>query len=297
MATLPIGFFMPLPLPIMIPFMMWQSAAIAAGFGTYFQYSKRRISAMSNDEFNASNPSDLTNELFDNIMQQVPSSFQRVRAMNTLILQSMADFLEDGIKFLSGKLGGSFGGGGNVPSGGDPNTFFGLTPEQISGLPGADAEPFNKDNTFQDPSNVFPPAPPPTQEALLAKYANWETYRSKGGLLQIGPWKLARRGLAGGLPELSIPQGPTQGKIKHPAYVRTLQKLLDNKTRITLQLDQYQKDILAANKFLKQIRAKGGQLSAPLANIQRLAKLITAWARSLKKVNEDMRNFIEKFKP
>ncbi len=48
MVQLPIGFFMPLPLPIMIPFMMWQSAAIAAGFGTYFQCAKRKVSAMSN---------------------------------------------------------------------------------------------------------------------------------------------------------------------------------------------------------------------------------------------------------
>ncbi len=43
---------MPLPLPMMIPFMAAQSAALGLAFGESFQYGKRKISAMTNEEFN-----------------------------------------------------------------------------------------------------------------------------------------------------------------------------------------------------------------------------------------------------
>lgn len=49
---LPLGFFAPLPNPVMIPFMGIQSAIMAKMFGEYFQYGKRKIQAMSNEEFN-----------------------------------------------------------------------------------------------------------------------------------------------------------------------------------------------------------------------------------------------------
>ncbi len=98
---------MPLPLPVMIPFMMWQSAAIAAGFGTYFQYAKRRVSAMSNDEFNASNPHDLVDALYKDIVAEMPSSFKQIESMTPIILDSMLKMLTDAVKWFSSILGGS----------------------------------------------------------------------------------------------------------------------------------------------------------------------------------------------
>jgi len=98
---------MPLPLPIMIPFMMWQSAAIAAGFGTYFQYAKRRISAMSNEEFNASNPHDLVNAMYDELIQAMPSSFKKIETLTPIILDSMLKMLTDATDWFAGILGGT----------------------------------------------------------------------------------------------------------------------------------------------------------------------------------------------
>ncbi len=64
---------MPLPLPMMIPFMAAQSAALALAFGEGFQYGKRRISAMSNAEFNALTPEILFNRQQLEISKMIPS--------------------------------------------------------------------------------------------------------------------------------------------------------------------------------------------------------------------------------
>ncbi len=129
---LPIGFFMPLPLPLMIPFMMWQSAAMADGFGTFFQYGKRRISAMSNEEFNALDSgkmADILNKDMDMFIARMPSSFNKMNDMNVVVMNAMVTFLEQAIQFGIDKLvdiGKQLGGGTPVGSGGDTINPFGF---------------------------------------------------------------------------------------------------------------------------------------------------------------------------
>ncbi len=98
---------MPLPLPVMIPFMMWQSAAIAAGFGTYFQFAKRKVSAMSNEEFNKTNPHKLVSDLYDDIIEAMPSSFAKIDSMTPIILDSMLKMLTNALDWFAGVLGGT----------------------------------------------------------------------------------------------------------------------------------------------------------------------------------------------
>ncbi len=50
--SLPISGFMPIPLAIMPPFMAYQSLVMGDAFGRAFQFGKRKISAMGNEEFN-----------------------------------------------------------------------------------------------------------------------------------------------------------------------------------------------------------------------------------------------------
>ncbi len=116
---------MPLPLPVMIPFMMWQSAAIASGFGTMFQYSKRRISAMSNEEFAAADPTKIINGDLDTFISQMPSSFAKMDAMTPIILDSMLKMLTDAVRWFTDILGGQL----NTPfKFGDPDPTLGLNP-------------------------------------------------------------------------------------------------------------------------------------------------------------------------
>ncbi len=124
---------MPLPLPIMIPFMMWQSAAIAAGFGTYFQFAKRRVSAMSNEDFNKSDPHELVNSMYEDIVKSIPSSFAKVDSLTPVILQSMNVMLDQAVKWFQGVITGNIGG---TPNPFNVSNIGGPTPELGDFVPG-----------------------------------------------------------------------------------------------------------------------------------------------------------------
>ncbi len=64
---------MPLPLAMMIPFMGIQSAVMAKQFGENFQYGKRRISAMSNEEFNKLTPQIINEKAAEELKSMIPS--------------------------------------------------------------------------------------------------------------------------------------------------------------------------------------------------------------------------------
>ncbi len=89
-----IGLFAPLPLAIMIPFMAAQSAAIGQAFGTHFQYAKRKISSMSNEEFNKLTPEQLMQELTADIRSFIPHvsrSFDDMEKLQTIVIDSLLD--------------------------------------------------------------------------------------------------------------------------------------------------------------------------------------------------------------
>ncbi len=94
MGVLPIGFFAPLPLPMMIPFMGIQSAVMAEQFGTMFQYGKRRISAMSNEEFNKMTPEMLQARITTQIQGMIPEMEKQIQAMRPMVVIIMKEFAE-----------------------------------------------------------------------------------------------------------------------------------------------------------------------------------------------------------
>ncbi len=89
-----LGFFAPLPLAVMIPFMAMQSGAMALAFGTYFQYGKRRISAMSNEEFNKIQPGDIYKGITDTINAMIPSFRQQNASMQGLQQEILKQLME-----------------------------------------------------------------------------------------------------------------------------------------------------------------------------------------------------------
>ncbi len=94
--SLPIGFFAPLPLPMMIPFMGIQSAVMAEQFGTLFQYGKRRISAMSNEEFNKLTPEMLQERMTKQLEGMIPEMGEQIKAMRPmveLIIKEFANYI------------------------------------------------------------------------------------------------------------------------------------------------------------------------------------------------------------
>ncbi len=79
---------MPLPLAMMIPFMGIQSAVMAKQFGENFQYGKRRISAMSNEEFNKLTPQKINENAAQELKSMIPSMQESIKTM-----QPFQDFL------------------------------------------------------------------------------------------------------------------------------------------------------------------------------------------------------------
>lgn len=79
MVGSPIGGFMPIPLAMMIPFMATQSMVMGDAFGRSYQYGKRKISAMTNEEFNALTPEMLTQEILSQYKNMIPHLKQSIQ--------------------------------------------------------------------------------------------------------------------------------------------------------------------------------------------------------------------------
>lgn len=110
---LPIGFFAPLPLPVMIPFMAMQSFAMMYAAGTGWQYGKRKISSMTNEQFNPLTPVELNSMVLGSIHEMIPSFQQSsldMREMNKVIFEEMRKMISDATSFFGELVFGMFSG-------------------------------------------------------------------------------------------------------------------------------------------------------------------------------------------
>ncbi len=142
---------MPLPLAMMIPFMGIQSMVMAKQFGENFQYGKRRISAMSNEEFNKLTPAKLLSNANAELKSQIPlmqESMQDMRNFQTFIVKEFLLTIRSIIDAGLGKL-------------------IGLTPTEINETV-QNIEHFlhghfeGHEGTISPPPGDEPPPPPPT---------------------------------------------------------------------------------------------------------------------------------------
>ncbi len=93
-----IGFFAPLPLALMMPFMAGQSMLMGDAFGKAYQYGKRKISAMSNEEFNKLDAKQLGIEIQTDYADMIPSLTQAIKsstAFQSLIIRELAEILKN----------------------------------------------------------------------------------------------------------------------------------------------------------------------------------------------------------
>ncbi len=83
---------MPIPLAMMIPFMATQSLVMGEAFGKAFQFGKRKISAMSNEEFNKLEIEQVASEMFEsykNIDMSLRESIEKSQDLQEFIVQQM----------------------------------------------------------------------------------------------------------------------------------------------------------------------------------------------------------------
>ncbi len=90
--VLPVSGFLPVPLPMMIPFMGAQSLVIGKMFGEGFQYGKRKISAMPNEEFNKLTFEDMMSNARQEIKASVPTMNAAMQDMQPMVEVVVREF-------------------------------------------------------------------------------------------------------------------------------------------------------------------------------------------------------------
>ncbi len=94
MVVSPISGFMPIPLALMIPFMATQSLVMGEAFGKGFQYGKRRISAMSNEEFNKLTVQEMGSDMYksyEHIIPDLKVSINQSTELQNFIVAKLLD--------------------------------------------------------------------------------------------------------------------------------------------------------------------------------------------------------------
>ncbi len=185
--SLPIGFFAPLPLPMMIPFMGMQSAVMAEQFGTLFQYGKRRISAMSNEEFNALTPEILQIRMTEQLQKMIPEMEKQIQAMSPLvsvIIREFANYIKLAITTVTSSQSGFTSTSGSIlpsqPSptgssyvqGTDGKTYYYENGILIS----VDGVPVNGTTTPTTTTTTTTPEPTEARTIEIEIDRNWDAY-------------------------------------------------------------------------------------------------------------------------
>ncbi len=75
-----LGFFAPFPLALMLPFMAGQSMIMGLAFGTSYQYGKRKISSLTNEQFNQLDAEKLGKQLITDYNAIIPSLSEAVKS-------------------------------------------------------------------------------------------------------------------------------------------------------------------------------------------------------------------------
>ncbi len=107
---LPLSGFTAIPNPYMIPFMGYQSWVIGSMFGMAYQGYKRKISAMSNEEFNKI---DITQFGFDEMRKmtamtpQMEQMFAEMRPMLTIMAKELGELFRSIPDYISNVVTGS----------------------------------------------------------------------------------------------------------------------------------------------------------------------------------------------
>jgi len=81
----------------MVPFMAGQSFAMGEAFGKGFQYGKRRVSSMTNEQFNASSAESMFKETTADITKMIPAMKNAMSEFSTL----QTDIILEMVKYIA----------------------------------------------------------------------------------------------------------------------------------------------------------------------------------------------------
>lgn len=156
MALFPVSFFSPFAIPAMAAYMWFQSAATGEGFGMPYQYSKRKISAMSNEEFNMMDGAKIAEISLSDIRAYVdalPEFFLEARRVNVMFLKELTHLWKDAVDFGFEMVGSNFSGAPSPETGVQPNPDYVPEPDKfLPPIAGTDSLPPTKKTPPKKPS-------------------------------------------------------------------------------------------------------------------------------------------------
>ncbi len=151
-----IGFFAPLPIALMIPFMVAQSLAMMEAAGKGWQFGKRKISSLSNEEFNKLTPHKILEDALGEYKLMIPSmtqAFDESRLLQTKIIEVMVGYAVQLLSDIQKGLGVATTGSGKT-SIKNPFVASFLTPAIIPPIPTEDLIPLTDTSIDTTPSTV-----------------------------------------------------------------------------------------------------------------------------------------------
>ncbi len=155
-----IGFFAPLPIALMIPFMVAQSLAMMEAAGKGWQFGKRKISSLSNEEFNKLTPHKILEDALGEYKLMIPSmtqAFDESRQLQTKIIEVMVGYavqiLSDIEKGVTAALSGDHDHDATTTRIKNPFVSSFLTPAIIPPIPTENLIPLT-DTHPHEPSTV-----------------------------------------------------------------------------------------------------------------------------------------------
>ncbi len=121
--SLPISGFTAVPNPMMLSFLATQGFAIMYYGGAGWQFGKRKVSGMSNEEVNAMSPNEFLMKLHSETKTMVPTMQQGMKDMTPLItttIEQFGSYIREAIAAFPQAVSNIVGGGGgefsNIPT-------------------------------------------------------------------------------------------------------------------------------------------------------------------------------------
>ena len=155
MVSMPLNFFAPFAMPFMAAYMLYQGATTSMGFYGVGTYEKRKIQAMSNDEFNALTMDTHIKQILEDMMtitKNMPPFFEETRKVNGMVIKELTflwkDIVDAGLAILF-QNPGAFP---NQPSGPVANPDYVPEPDRFLPPP-KDQKPDTSDSQKQTQIN------------------------------------------------------------------------------------------------------------------------------------------------
>ncbi len=267
-----IGFFAPLPIALMIPFMVAQSLAMMEAAGKGWQFGKRKISAMSNKDFNKLTPHRILEDSLGEYKLMIPSmtqAFDESRLLQTKIIEVMVGYavqlLSDIEKGLTAALG-AHKHGELTTSIKNPFVSSFLTPAIIPPVPTEDLIPLT-DQHIHDPSSVsdFEDFQKRTadekaneerkqklRDEAQARFENRQVKTVTKTFKKLTPRAAALKELALLERTVKVLRGQYQKQLSRVKNIKRALAVITSQTRAALKI----RDKVQKAKFLKSISAR-----------------------------------------